>query len=73
MPAEMKAMIEHFTRWDSADHLKTEADRAEYLGVCMEAAGSDSGFIAKALGVITRSRSRDRLLNDTNGVPERGL
>jgi hypothetical protein len=72
-PAGMKAMIEQFTRWDSADYLKSEEEMAEYLDVCTETAGGDSGFIAKALGVIARARSKDRFLNDASGFPERGL
>ncbi|AWM89863.1 transcriptional regulator [Pseudomonas sp. 31-12] len=66
-------MTEQFTRWDSADYLRSEEDMDEYLDVCTETAGSDSGFIAKALGVIARARSKDRFLNDAIGVPDWGL
>ena len=35
-------------RWDSAEHLKTEEDMVMYLQACMEEAGDDAAFIAKA-------------------------
>ncbi|MBU2822942.1 transcriptional regulator, partial [Acidithiobacillus ferrooxidans] len=33
--------------WDSAEHLKTEADIAAYLDACFEEAGDDAAFIAR--------------------------
>jgi DNA-binding phage protein len=73
LEAGMKTMTEQFSRWDSADYLKTEEERAEYLEVCMDAMRGDLDFIAKVLETIERVRGRDRFLNDTSGVPERGL
>lgn len=43
-------------RWDSAEHLKTEEDIALYFKACLEEAGDDAAFIAKALGNIARAR-----------------
>ncbi|CAK0757843.1 putative addiction module antidote protein [Gammaproteobacteria bacterium] len=43
-------------QWDSAEHLKTSEDMAEYLEACLEEAGDDPAFIAKALGTIVRAR-----------------
>jgi DNA-binding phage protein len=71
--AGMKTMTEKFSRWDSADYLKTEEKRAEYLKVCMDAMRGDLEFIAKVLETIERARGGDRFLNDISGVPERGL
>ena len=59
-------------RWDSAERLATEEDRAEYLDACMEEAGDDAGFIAHALGVVARSRSMSQLARDT-GLTREGL
>lgn len=42
--------------WDSAEHLKTEEDIALYLEACLEEAGDDAAFIAKALENIARAR-----------------
>lgn len=70
---KMKFMIEQFTHWDSADYLKTEVDRAEYLDACMEVADRDLRFFVKALDVIARARGRHGFPSDTNDVPERGL
>ena len=59
-------------RWDSARHLATEEDRADYLDACMEEAGDDAAFIANALGVVARSRSMSQLARDT-GLTREGL
>ena len=42
-------------KWDSAEHLKTEEDMALYLEACLQEAGDDAAFIAKALGTIARA------------------
>ena len=52
-------------RWDSAEHLQTEADIADYLQACMDEAGHDAAFIAKALGVGARARGMSQLARDT--------
>jgi probable addiction module antidote protein len=36
------------TPWDSAEHLKTEEDIKLYLEACLEEAGGDPAFIARA-------------------------
>lgn len=53
------------TPWDSAEHLKTEEDCALYLQACMDEAGDDAAFIAKALGTIARARGMTQLAKDT--------
>ncbi|WP_223519973.1 addiction module antidote protein [Pseudomonas sp. GL-B-19] len=57
-------MTEQFTRWDSAEYLKTEEDMANYLDACMEEAGADPAFIAKALGTIARARGMSQVARD---------
>ncbi len=52
-------------KWDSAEHLKTEEDMALYLEVCLEEAGDDAAFIAKALGTIARAKGMSQLSRDT--------
>ena len=52
-------------KWDSSEHLKTEEDMALYFDACMEEAGDDAAFIAKALGVIARARGMSQLARDT--------
>jgi probable addiction module antidote protein len=51
--------------WDSAEHLKTPEDMALYLEACIEEAGDDSAFIAKALGVIARSHGMTQISKET--------
>ncbi|MDY0186033.1 MAG: putative addiction module antidote protein [Desulfuromonadaceae bacterium] len=52
-------------RWDSAEHLKTEEDMEMYLQACLEEAGDDAAFIAKALGNIARARGMTELARQT--------
>ncbi|WP_396957038.1 addiction module antidote protein [Nitrosomonas sp.] len=52
-------------RWDSAEHLKTEEDITLYLDACLEEAGDDVTYIAKALGNIARARGMTQLARDT--------
>jgi probable addiction module antidote protein len=58
-------MTEKLKKWDSAEYLKTEEDMAQYLEACIEEAGDDAAFIAKALGVIARARGMTQLARDT--------
>jgi len=52
-------------RWDSAEHLKTESDMADYLEACLLEAGDDPAFIAKALGTIARAKGMTQLAQET--------
>lgn len=52
-------------KWNSAAHLKTEADMALYLEACLETAGDDALFLAKALGTIARAKGMTQLARDT--------
>lgn len=54
-----------YTRWDSAEILKTEEDIAHYFAACMEDANGDAAYIAHALGVIARARGMTQLSKDT--------
>lgn len=51
--------------WDSAEHLKTEEDMALYLEACLDEAGNDPAFIAKALGTIARAKGMTQLARET--------
>lgn len=52
-------------KWDNAEHLETGEDMALYLEACMEEAGNDAAFIAKALGTIARAKGMSQLARDT--------
>ena len=52
-------------KWDSAEHLETEADMALYLQASLEEAGDDAAFVAKALGTIARAKGMTQLARDT--------
>lgn len=60
------------TRWDSAEHLKTDEDIQLYLEACIEEAGDDPAFIVHALGVIARAKNMSQLARDT-GLTREGL
>jgi probable addiction module antidote protein len=53
------------TRWDSAEHLKTDEDMVAYIDACLEEAGDDAAFIAHALGVVARAKGMTQLAKDT--------
>lgn len=60
------------TRYDSADYLRTEEERAAYLVACLDEAPEDAAFIAHALGVVARSRNVSQLARET-GLTREGL
>ena len=51
--------------WNSAEHLKTEEDMALYLEACLQEAGDDAAFIAKALGTIARAKGMSEVARAT--------
>ena len=52
-------------KWDSSEHLKTDEDMVLYLETCLEEAGDDAAFIAKALGTIARAKGMTQLAKET--------
>ena len=52
-------------KWDVVEHLKTDEDIALYLDACLDEAGDDAAFIAKALGDIARAKGMSQLARDT--------
>jgi probable addiction module antidote protein len=52
------------TRYDVAEHLRTPAEMAAYLEACLEEAGGDAAFIAKALGDIARAKGMAQVARD---------
>lgn len=63
-------MTEKFSRYDTADYLKTEEDMAAYLDACLEE--GDPQLVAAALGDIARARGMVQLAKDT-GLSREGL
>lgn len=53
-------------KWDSSEHLKTKEDMAQYLEACLQEAGDDAAFIAKALGNIARAKGMSQLAQVEN-------
>ena len=50
------------TRWDPADHLETEEDRAAYLEAALEE--GDPALVAAALGDIARAKGMTQVARD---------
>jgi probable addiction module antidote protein len=48
---------ETFSRYDSADYLKTEEDCAAYLEAAADEGGNDPAFMARAHDVVARARA----------------
>ena len=65
-------MAEKFSRWDSADYLKTDEDMALYFEICTADDPGDGSLIRSALGAIARARGMTQLARDT-GISRDGL
>jgi probable addiction module antidote protein len=52
------------SKWNSAEHLKTDEDMAAYLEACIAEAGDDPAFISKALGTIAKAKGMSQLTED---------
>jgi probable addiction module antidote protein len=65
-------MTEKFSRWDSADYLKTEEDIALYFDACLGEDPGDGSLIRVALDSIARARGMTRLAKET-GLSREGL
>lgn len=65
-------MAEKFTRWDPADHLKTEDDMALYLDACLEEDTGDGKLVRAALNDVARARGMSQLARDA-GISREGL
>lgn len=63
---------ETFSRYDTADYLKSDEDIARYMEAVMEEGGDDPAYIAQALGAIARARNMSQLARDT-GLTREGL
>lgn len=70
--ATKKRKNEVFSRYDTADYLRSEKEIVAYLEACMEEAGDDAAFIAHALGNIARARGMAQLAKET-GLTREGL
>ena len=66
----MPKIKETFSRYDTADYLKTESDIAAYLEACLEQ--DDPALLAAALGDVARARNMSQLARDT-GMTREGL
>ena len=52
------------TRYDVAEHLRTQEEMAAYLEACLAAAAGDAAFVAKALGDIARAKGMAQVARD---------
>jgi DNA-binding phage protein len=52
-------------KWDSAEHLETEEDMALYFEACLEEAGDDAAFVAKAFDTIARAKGIRQLARNS--------
>ncbi|MBI2383222.1 MAG: putative addiction module antidote protein [Gammaproteobacteria bacterium] len=63
---------ETFSRYDTAEYLKSEEQIAAYLEAIMDEGGDDPAVLAHALGVVARARNMSQLARDT-GLTREGL
>ena len=60
------------TRYDTAEHLKSDEDIQAYLDAVLEEGGDDPAYIVHALGIIARAKNMSQLARDT-GLSREGL
>jgi probable addiction module antidote protein len=53
------------SKFDIAEHLRTEEEMAAYLDACIEDSDNDAAFIAKALGDIARAKGMSKIASET--------
>lgn len=56
------------TRWNSAEHLKTEEDIQLYLEACLDEADGDSESLIHALNVIARAKNLGQIDDKDSGL-----
>lgn len=61
-----------YSRYDTADYLKTEEDIALYMEAMIEEGGDDANLIAHALGDVARARNMSQLAREV-GMTREGL
>jgi probable addiction module antidote protein len=61
-----------FSRFDSADYLRSEQDIAAYVNAVLEEGGDDPAYVAHALGTAARAYGMVRLAKQT-GITREGL
>lgn len=64
--------VERFSRYDTADYLRSEEDIRNYLEAVMDEAGDDPAYVARALGVVARARNMTALAQEV-GMSRVGL
>lgn len=60
----------NIARYDTADYLENDEDRAGYLEACIET--GDTALVAHALGVVARSKGMTHMARET-GISRDGL
>ena len=65
-------MSEKFSRWDAAEHLRTDEDAHLYLQACAEEDPGDGSLIRAALNDVARAGNMSKLANDV-GMSREGL
>ncbi len=63
---------ETFSRYDTADYLKTKRQINAYLEAVADEAGDDPSFVVAALETIARARNKSALARDS-GLTRKGL
>jgi len=56
-------MAQELNHWHTTRYLTSREDELAYFEACLEEAGDDAAFIAKALGNIAKARGMTQLAN----------
>ena len=63
---------ESFSRYDSADYLRSREDMVAYMEAALEEGGDDPAYVAHCLGVLARAHGMLKLAEET-GLTREGL
>jgi probable addiction module antidote protein len=64
---------QRFSRYDSADYLKTPEEVAEYLLAAFEEGGDDAAYMAHVIGIAARAHGGMTKLAKETGMTRAGL
>jgi len=70
--AARKTKAESFSRWDSAEYLRSEEDIAAYFDAAVAEAGDDPAYMLYVLNIIARARGMMKLASEA-GLTRAGL
>lgn len=61
----MEKLPKGYTRFDTAEHLKTEEDVREFIEAALQENGGDTAYLSHILNIAARARGMQQLAKET--------